>query len=282
MSKEELHLADNVASIIVNAFHGETGENDVLILFQTIARQVFHQHQCRVVSFKEDALQPDEVHADDNQFEGDSDEVLLQVSGAQLHRMINVRKDKLKKVNKDIPTAVIQSEIKFLQHLTMNSIQKESLPTALKSTELGGRTFLLMDLIPFVRQIVSTVRQEVNEDSFNRYGERLFKLIQHDLKHLYNIIIVCCYHAIQQVTQLKLQCDKTLLELFYTCWRKAVGNDVEEHDGDIVKYCLDEYVGKIVNACKKDWEALRERLAGNVITLNLRDKLKANIAQQHY
>lgn len=81
---------------------------------------------------------------------------------------------------------------------------------------------------------------------------------------------------------MKLQCDKDLLELFYTCWRSAIGDEVQAYKEVTVKSCLDELVSKIVNLCKKDWEVSRKRseaCKGNDVTLNLRDKLKANIAK---
>ena len=31
-----------------------------------------------------------------------------------------------------------------------------------------------------------------------------------------------------QVTEFKLKCDKILLELFYTCWGKDVGSEMDE------------------------------------------------------
>ena len=82
------------------------------------------------------------------------------------------------------------------------------------------------------------------------------------------------------VTEVKLKCDKALLELFYTCWGKDVYSQMDE---DTVKSCIEELVTKIVNACKKDWEVLRRRLkadSGDHVTLTLRDILKAhNIAK---
>ena len=47
--------------------------------------QVFHYQQSRVVSFKEEVNQQQDVNTDDDQIEDDSDDVLLRVSGAQLH-----------------------------------------------------------------------------------------------------------------------------------------------------------------------------------------------------
>ena len=137
-------------------------ENDVLLMFQTIARQVFYYQQSRIVSMKE--CSNDEEAMDDDCLNNDSDDVLLRVCGAQLHKMISVRKEKLKR-NK------MTQEHDFLAQISMDASQKESLPVSLKSTELGGRVFPLIELIPFINQIVHSVRQEINEDSLKRYGD---------------------------------------------------------------------------------------------------------------
>ena len=50
--------------------------------------------------------------------------------------------------------ATIHDELEFLKGISMDAAQKESLPVSLKSTELGGRTFPLVELIPFVKHIV--------------------------------------------------------------------------------------------------------------------------------
>lgn len=180
--------------------------------------------------------------------------------------------------------ATIHDELEFLKGISMDAAQKESLPVSLKSTELGGRTFPLVELIPFVKHIVCSVRREVNGDTFKRYGERLFQV--HSVHtnyldfcmHVKMITLSICF----QVTEMKLQCDKDLQELFYSCWKSAIGDKVQAYDEVTVKSCLDELVSKIVNLCKKDWDFSRKRAEackGNDVTLNLRDKLKANIAK---
>ena len=118
---------------------------------------------------------------------------------------------------------------------------------SLKCTERGGRTFPLIELIPFVKQVVHSVRQEVNEASLKRYRERLFQV-----RYTCTItltLLMLMYNLIQ-VTEVKLKCDKALLEFLYTCWGKDVGSEMDE---DTVKSCIEELVAKVVNACKKDW-----------------------------
>jgi hypothetical protein len=191
LTKEELAIADNVTNLILQAFDRLPGNNDILLLFQTIARQVFHYQQSRIVSIKEGTDDVEDMDDDRYQLESDSDDALLRVCGAQMHRMIRVRKEQLKQKERT-PTskATIQKELDFLAQISMVSSQKESLPASLKSTELGGRIFPLMELIPFIKQIVHSVRQEINEDSFKRYGGKLFQVRQFYNPHAYANITV--------------------------------------------------------------------------------------------
>ena len=175
MTKDELVLAEDVAGIILQSFDTQCDEKDILIMFQTIARVVFLYQQSSAVSLKEGEISEGVMH--EEQIESDSDDTLLRVAGAQLHRMINVRKEHLKRKDRtDESMATIRDELEFLKVISMDATQKGSLPVSLRSTELGGRIFPLMELIPFVKQIVDSVKREVNDDTFKRYGERLFQV----------------------------------------------------------------------------------------------------------
>ena len=49
----------------------------------------------------------------------------------------------------------------------MNAEQnKESLSTALKSTERGGHTFPVVHVLPFIQEIVNRVSSDINETTF--------------------------------------------------------------------------------------------------------------------
>ena len=175
LTQEELAIADNIANLTLQCFDQVPEGNHVLILFQTIARQVFHYQQSRIISMKEGTN--DDETVDDNWLASDSNDVLLRVCGAQLHKMISIRKEKLTKKETTLACKVkTQKEYDFLRQISMDDSQKESLPVSLKSTELGGRVFPLFELIPFIKQIVQSVRQEINEDSLKKYGDRLFQV----------------------------------------------------------------------------------------------------------
>ena len=53
MTKDELMLAEDVAGIVLQSFDTQCDEKDILIMFQMIARVVFHYQQSNVVSLKE-------------------------------------------------------------------------------------------------------------------------------------------------------------------------------------------------------------------------------------
>ena len=93
-TKEELAIADDVTNLILQDFDRLPGKNDILLLLQATARQVFYQ-QSRMVSIKESTNEEEGMI--DDRLDNDSDDVLLCVCGAQLHRMISVRKEQLKK-----------------------------------------------------------------------------------------------------------------------------------------------------------------------------------------
>ena len=61
---------------------------------------------------------------DGDQLDNDSDDVLLRVCGAQLHRMISVRKEQLKKKERSLISGVTtQKELDFLAQISMDDSQ---------------------------------------------------------------------------------------------------------------------------------------------------------------
>lgn len=258
MTEEERKLAEEVSYFVLECFDAVPSTDDLLAIFHTIARHVFHHMQSRALIIKESQLGDAEAVTDATDLYEDSDDVLLRICGAQLNKMIVLRKETLKsKQSKNID--VIHKELNFLQSLTMNTEQKEeSLSTALKSTERGGRTFPVVHMLPFIREIVRRVRGDINETTFRQYGEKLF-----------------------QVTQVKLQCDQTLRNHLYK--EPTIQAKISEHIA-VADKCIDQLVEKLVNACKKNWEVTHKRHeqasgSKSSISLNLRDMLKAHIAK---
>ena len=142
MTREEMKLAE-VSCLVLGCFHTMPPIEDLLALFHTIARHVFHHMQARVVTFKENpsgvmtgSLTDAEINFDDNV------DVLLRICGAQLNKMIVLRKDMLKCKHETTCKTPdnIKKELNFLQSLTMSAQDKEeSLSSALTSTERQWR-----------------------------------------------------------------------------------------------------------------------------------------------
>ena len=180
MTREEMKLAEEVSCLVLGCFHTMPPIEDLLALFHTIARHVFHHMQARVVTFKENpsgvmtgSLTDAEINFDDNV------DVLLRICGAQLNKMIVLRKDMLKCKHETTCKTPdnIKKELNFLQSLTMSAQDKEeSLSSALTSTERGGRTFPVVNMLPFIREVVRRVKGDINDATFQQYGEKLFQV----------------------------------------------------------------------------------------------------------
>ena len=87
-----------------------------------------------------------------------------------------------------------------------------------------------------------------------------------------------------KVTEMKLQHDNTLHQMFMSCWKPLSSTGMDPIPEDTIKTCTTELVAKIVNAFKKNWDVPRRRHmqhdkghASGVI-LNLWDTLKAFVA----
>ena len=142
MAEEESKLAEEVSYFVLGCFDAVPSKDDLLAIFHTIARHVFHHIQSRALTIKASQLGDAEALTDVTAIYEDSDDVLLRICGAQLNRMIVLRKETLKTKQESKNVDLIRKELNFLQGLTMNAEQKEeSLSTALKSTERGGHTF---------------------------------------------------------------------------------------------------------------------------------------------
>ena len=103
----------------------------------------------------------------------------------------------------------------------MNNDEKQMhLPSSLLSTERGGHSFPKWELLPFLQKIATDVKNEVNEANFKCYEEHLFK-----------------------VTEMKLQHDNTLHQMFTSCWKPLSSTGMDPIPEDIIKTCISVLVG---------------------------------------
>ena len=109
------------------------------------------------------------------------------------------------------------------------------------------------NFFPFLREFDSVVREEVNSETFHKFGQSAF-----------------------QSMQLRMESKKDrLLPLFAGCFTKYTNTTVTK----VYNMLFD----KMVNLRKKDMEKSWKRLdmqKGKNITLNLRDQLKPYTARQ--
>ena len=282
-------MAKHVTILLLLAYGSEPVESrSVLAVFHTIAREVYMYQQTRASSIStaatsttaENERQDEE---DEVNFSApvDSDDTLYRICGAQMHRMIEVRKSKLKAHGG--ASSKLMSELQFLGQLVMSKEEKEKfLPLPLKSTERGGHTFPKLCMLPFMQRIVTQVKAEITDEAFKRYGENLFKVKQHLIicSLMIKLLVIKFLSTILQVTETKLQCDRCLFECFLRSCSAATTDQFPE---EVKQACAVELVSKITNCCKKDWDVTRKRqqqhLHGNATTLNLRDILKAHVAK---
>lgn len=254
-------IASLVCSVALHGFTTTPIGNSLQLVVHTLARQVAFYMQSRILHMQDrmtESCDSDSCEtADLELLEDESDDALYRLCGAQLHRMIKLRSDKVHG-SKDRANKESSDDLFFLQQLVMNNDEKKIyLSPALLSTERGGRTFPKKAFLPFVREVVTMVKEDVNEDNFKKYGENLFK-----------------------ITASKLQYSHDLQMCFDSCCAEI---SVEETEDDTKERCIKELTSKLVNACKKNWDVTRQRHAElkgeSTVTLNLRDKLKAYIAK---
>lgn len=137
--------------------------------------------QSRIVLLKESvSLASDDaelVEDGDTPILAEEEDSLYHVCGAQLHKMIVVRKEKLKGLGANDQLAE-DTEIDFLQSITMTNVEKpQQLPPSLMVTERGGRSFPKKELLPFVHEDVKMVKEDITDDNFGKYGENLGKVL---------------------------------------------------------------------------------------------------------
>ena len=61
-----------------------------------------------------------------------------------------------------------------------------------------------------------------------------------------------------KVTEMKLQHDNTLHEMFTSCWKPLSSTGMDPNPEDSIKTCISELVGKI-NGFKKNWDVTGRR-----------------------
>ena len=92
MIVEESKLAEDVSYFVLGCFDSVPPKDDLLAVFHTMVHRVFHHMQSRASIIKERQLGASGAFTDETAIYEDSDDVLLRICGAQLNKMIVLRK----------------------------------------------------------------------------------------------------------------------------------------------------------------------------------------------
>jgi hypothetical protein len=181
--------------------------------------------------------------------------MLFRVCSAQLHYMLELRKDK-----KDIRS---KSETSAMQMIMMpKEEQRKNLPHAILAVERGGRVFPRMCLIQFLQQINTRLVKELEDCS--QFGLKMFDEV-HARVHL----------AIEDD-----------YPIFVTALQREVVVDESLTQNGTLFSVYQELMRKIVNSRKKEWLNAKKKIlqlkkgASTDVSLNLRDELKVYAAKK--
>ena len=248
----------------VQAVLGEIQTDTNLMVAHSIAKSVFNHQQTRILEKKQNRIEV----VSPRTTQQTPDDGLLRMCGAEICRMIKQRNNRVKRLKKCHDpvklTGKINRELLFLKHLCISSdvkngaLQKQ-IPAGIKNLDQTGYMWVpRLQLLPFLRKVDNIVQSNINECSFQKNGENLFKTIQH---------------------QLNTQRDN-LYSLFLS------GVDEQCTDTVIAKSIYNDLWGKMMNLRKEEWRASRERLLihkegkTSSTTLMLRDELKPHVVKK--
>ena len=179
--------------------------------------------------------------------------MLFRVCGAQLHSMLELRKNK-----EDIRS---KKETSAMQIIRMpKEEQGKNLPHAILAVEHGGRVFPRVCLIPFLRQMNAKLVKEL--EMCSQFGMKMFDELQARLA------IDDDYPAFLKALQTEVLVDESLTQ-----------------DGTLLSI-YQELMKKIVNSRKKEWMNAKKKIqqlkegASTDVSLNLRDELKVYAAKK--
>ena len=234
----------------------ELAKHSLLIMFQHLGTAVWDFMQKSIMDKKEESAQSKgESQATSSELvpvEEDA-QMLFRVCGAQLHSMLELRKN-----NEDVRS---KNEISAMQMIMMRKEeQRKSLPHTILAVERGGRVFPRMCLIPFLQQINAKLVKDLEDCS--QFGMKMF-----DELHA-RLAIADHYPTFVTAIQREVVVDESFTQ-----------------DGTLFSI-YQELMRKIVNSRKKEWMNAKKKLqqlkegASTDVTLNLRDELKVYAANK--
>ena len=169
---------DAWADIVSNAFAemNQLSPESNFIMLHTIAWEIFAHHQ-EVYKMKQNAV-VSVPHP-----EPSPDDSLFRMCGAEVARMVNVRKGRLQHTDMNDPTTQsIERQIKLLHKICIPNEDKEklkdSIPSGIQELDRGNLYVPLPALKSYLAAVDSAFTQHVNKESYLKHGHQLFKVDQ--------------------------------------------------------------------------------------------------------
>jgi hypothetical protein len=182
----------------------------------------------------------------------ESDDVYLRFGGGNLASMYKSRYSAMKSKRASSKKDLISRELCVLDCIRMTD--KSSLPRSLKDRDEGGMYFPDWEFLPYLKELDTRVRENANEDVFQRYGQDLVT-----------------------VTTTLIMHNKELREQFNQCYLgKSKDGDVQS---EAVNNVYNEFTRKLCNTRLNEYlDSHRQMMVANKgkATLsgqNLRDSL---------
>ena len=162
---------------------GEIDPDTNMMVLHSVARSVFNQQHERIREHVSNTIAEDRPSSSQPPSQPSPDDALLRMCGAEIARMIKLRRKEkstqLKSGRQQIDD--LDEELSILKCLCIPSDQKQSMaeeiPLGIRNLDMTGYLWIPHpDLLPFLRKVDEVFRSQVNESTFRKYGETLFKV----------------------------------------------------------------------------------------------------------
>lgn len=172
---------DAWADIVSDAFAemNRLSPDSNFIMLHTIAREIFAHRKQEVYNIKQNAVVsvPHLVVPSP-----ESDDSLFRMCGAEVARMVNVRKGRLQHTDLTDSTIrqSIEQQVELLKKICIPNEEKptmqDSIPLGIQVLDQGYMYVPLPSLKPHLAAVDHAFTQQINKDSYKKHGNQLFKV----------------------------------------------------------------------------------------------------------
>ena len=167
------------ADILSNAFAemNQLSPDSNFIMLHTIAREIFAHQQQEVYKVKQNSA----VSESHPVMRPSPDDSLFRMCGAEVARMVNVRKERLWHTDMNDPTTrSIEQEIELLHKICIPNEDKEkvkdAIPSGIQELDRGNLYVPIPSLKPYLAVVDRTFTHHINTESYKKHGHQLFKV----------------------------------------------------------------------------------------------------------